>query len=370
VSLDPAAVAVVVSGWPRVSETFALNELLALHRHGRLAGLFATKPGDRSLLQPGVDQLAPLTHLLTAETAQGQARQLARALSQLDRPVAGIHGYFAHRPAEVAELAADHHGVRFSFGLHALDGRKLAGAELGRRARAATLVTSCNPEASAQLRCHGVDPVELAHGVDLARFRPGPGSGRLGVGAGSPAAIELLAVGRLVEKKGFVHLLEAMARLETQIRLVLIGDGPDRDRLVARIRQLGLADRITLAGRVSHHELPGRYRAADVVVVPSVVDRAGDRDGLPNVVLEAMACGRPVVASRVAAIPAAVDENVGDLVEPGDPEGLAEAIAALAGDPARRARCGVQARLRMERRFDLTACSTSWVEAVGGGDRG
>jgi glycosyltransferase involved in cell wall biosynthesis len=116
-----------------------------------------------------------------------------------------------------------------------------------------------------------------------------------------------------------------------------------------------LADRVELVGRCTHATLPAYYAAADVVVVPSVVDSAGDRDGLPNVVLESMASQRPVVASAVAAIPAAVRDGVtGTLVPPGDPAALAGALAALIDSPARRVELGRAARLRAETEFGLS----------------
>jgi glycosyltransferase involved in cell wall biosynthesis len=115
-----------------------------------------------------------------------------------------------------------------------------------------------------------------------------------------------------------------------------------------------LADRVELVGRCTHATLPGYYAAADVVVVPSVVDSTGDRDGLPNVVLESMASQRPVVASAVAAIPAAVRDGVtGTLVPPRDPDALAGALAALIDSPARRAELGRTARLTAETEFGL-----------------
>ena len=328
---DRPQVAVVVSGWPRVSETFALNELLALDRAGLLAGTFATKPGDRSLRQPVVDA----------------------ALA--GRAVTGVHGYFAHRPAAVAERAAALLGVPFGFSAHALDVRKVTAEELAARAAGAVVVVACNRDVAGSLRAAGAEPFLVGHGVDLARFRPRP-TARSG-------ELSLLAVGRLVPKKGFDVLLDALAHLARPWRLAVVGDGPERSAL--RARATGQGDRVRWLGRATHADLPAIYASADVVVVPSRVDAADDRDGLPNVVLEAMACGRPVVASDVAAIATAVDDGLtGVLVPPEQPLALARAIDALGADRFARARLGRSARRRAERDHGLAGCSARLVHTL------
>jgi glycosyltransferase involved in cell wall biosynthesis len=339
---------VVVSGWPRLSEVFALNELLALHRAGALAAVLATKPGDPQLRHPAVAELDPLVTVLDPGDVGGQAHQAADLLRGTG--VGAVHGYFAHRPAAVALATAELLGVRFGFSAHALDVRRTPAPELARLAARASVVVCCNPDAAADLRAAGVSPELVRHGVDSAVFTPIAAPGR--------AVVELLAVGRFVEKKGFAVLIEAMTRLDRRCRLRLVGDGPLRGDLEAAIARHGLAGRVELAGRATHAILPALYAGADIVVVPSVVDAAGDRDGLPNVVLEAMACARPVVASDVAAIGTAVLDGVtGVLVPPGDPTALAGAISGLAGDPGRREALGRAARALVEDRFDLTRCT-------------
>jgi glycosyltransferase involved in cell wall biosynthesis len=140
--------------------------------------------------------------------------------------------------------------------------------------------------------------------------------------------------------------------------LRIIGEGPDAVRLQTAIDRLGLAPHVTLCGGKTHAELPREYGEADIVIVPSVLDHSGDRDGLPNVVLEAMASARPVVASRIGAIPTAVDHGeTGWLVRAGDQAGLAEAIRVLGADAGLRDRLGRTARARVEREFALPLCT-------------
>lgn len=348
-------VAVVVSGWPRVSEVFAQNELVALERAGMLAAVFATKGGEPGARQPGVDQLSTRVRLLPDDDVAGQAFALAHQLA--GRGVTALHGYFAHRPTAVAAAAAGLLGIPYGFSVHALDARRVTRDEMAGQATKAAVVICCNADAAAEVEAAGHHPELLRHGVDLTRFAavPAPGTGPL----------TLLAVGRLVEKKGFDVLLEALALLEPSVRLRIVGDGPLRAELAGQVVALGLADRVELLGSRTHADLPALYAGADVVVVPSVVDRHGDRDGLPNVVLEAMASGRPVVASDVAAIPAAVRDGVtGTLVPPRDPVHLAAALAALGNLPSRRAAMGRAGRDLAEREFALDTCTAAFCRTL------
>jgi glycosyltransferase involved in cell wall biosynthesis len=195
----------------------------------------------------------------------------------------------------------------------------------------------------------------LSHGVDLDRFRPRPRRD-------SDERLRVLAVGRLVEKKGFPTLLAAVARLSVPFVLRIVGTGAQQALLTADIERLGLAGTVELAGRRSHEQLPADYAWADVVAVPSVVDSSGDRDGLPNVALEAMACGLPLVVSDVAALGSAVrDAGSGVVVPPGDPAALADALTTLT-DRTVRERLGAAGRWHVEEHFDLAACTRRLVE--------
>ncbi|HET7350970.1 MAG TPA: glycosyltransferase family 4 protein [Marmoricola sp.] len=356
-----ARVAVVVSGWPRLSETFALNELVALHRAGLLAAVLATKPGESGLRHPAVAELAPWVTVLRDGTAAQQAAEVADRV--VDLGVTSVHGYFAHRPAEVAAAAAQLLRVPYGFSVHALDARKVSPSELAARAAGASVVIACNRDAAATLAAVGASPRLLPHGVDLDTFAPTPPPTL----SASDRPVELLAVGRFVEKKGFATLLEALRRVHRDVHLGLVGDGPLRSDLVARARELRLGSRLTIEPRLAHDALPGRYADADVVVVPSVVDWTGDRDGLPNVVLESMASGRPVIATTVGAIASGVrDGETGLLVPPRDPDALAAAITELVDRPDLRVAFGLRARAIAEEQYDLATCAATFCEVLGG----
>jgi glycosyltransferase involved in cell wall biosynthesis len=354
-----ARVAVVVSGWPRLSETFALNELLALHRAGMLVSVFATKPGEPGLRHAAAVELEPLVTVLGAGTAAEQAEEVAATLTGTG--LSAVHGYFAHRPAEVAAGAARLLGVPYGFSVHALDVRKVTPAELATRAAGASVVLACNADAAATVAAAGVRPRLLPHGVDLDTFRSTPPRSP----TTTSAPVELLAVGRFVEKKGFATLLSAVSKIERDVHLRLVGDGALRVELVARARQLGVDQKVTFEPRRAHDALPACYANAELVVVPSVVDAAGDRDGLPNVVLEAMASGRPIVASDVGAIATGVCDGVtGRLVPPGDADALAAAITELVDRPELRRSFGARARSVAEARFALADCTAAFCSAL------
>lgn len=362
----PPQIAVVVSGWPRLSESFALNELLALRDAGMLAAVFATKCGEADLRHPAVVALDNNVHHLGAGTAEQQAAEVVGILGGLQVAgvnVDGVHGYFAHRPAAVARAAAAVLGVKFGFSAHAKDPRKVEQLELADRARAASCVVVCNSDVAEQLHAVGADPTLVQHGVDTALFKPRLFRPQLRTNDGR---VELLAVGRLVEKKGFDVLIEAARLLDFDWRLRIVGDGPLRRHLhdVARAKTDG--GRIEFLGTRTHADLPALYHGADIVAVPSVIDADGDRDGLPNVVLEAMACGLAIVASDVAAIPTAIEHRQnGLLVAPGDVHGLANALNELAKDADLRAALGASARSRTESQFGLRPCTDRFLSILG-----
>lgn len=165
-------------------------------------------------------------------------------------------------------------------------------------------------------------PAVLYHGIDLERFAPGDKAGArraLGIEGADPM---ILFVGRLLDGKGLAELVEALGRLQAHMvaRLVIVGDGPLRTELARSAAQAGIAERVHMVGERPYDEVPLWIRAADVVVLPS------EREGFPNVVREALACGRPVVATPVGDIPRVVDNSAGRLVPIGDPRALAAAL--------------------------------------------
>lgn len=228
-------------------------------------------------------------------------------------------------------------------------------APIGRAARtafdAAGAVTACSSDLRSRAIGLGSAPDRtrvVPYGVDTECFAPRAGDPEMRRRLGAAGRERLVvAVGRLVEKKGFAHLVAAAAGLE-DVRVAIVGDGDLADDLARRA--LDLRTPVTFAGRFSRDEIRDALAAADIVAVPSVVDAKGNVDGLPNALLEAMASGRPVVASRVAGIPDVItDGENGVLTPPGDAPALRAALRALADDAPRRARLGRAAREKVER---------------------
>ena len=185
-----------------------------------------------------------------------------------------------------------------------------------------------------------------------------------------PGGFQVLFVGRLVERKGVKYLIDAVQRMppDLRARLVVIGDGPEREPIGARVRDAGLEDRVEIRGRVSDEELRSAYAGADVLVLPSILDARGDTEGLGVVLLEAMSYGVPVVASDIGGITDIVEhETSGLLVPPGDPAALAQALERLARDPALASRLGAAGEQRVRRAFGWPEIMAKWDAVYRGG---
>lgn len=193
-------------------------------------------------------------------------------------------------------------------------------------------------------------------------------SARTRGGTGARTAFQVLFVGRLVERKGVTHLIEAIRRLpaELHVRLVVIGDGPERAALETQARAAGLETRVEIRGRVSDAELRAAYAASDALVLPSILDARGDTEGLGVVLLEAMSYGVPVVASDIGGITDIVEhDKSGLLVPPADPVRLAGALERLARDPGLAARLGTAGEQRVRTAFGWPEIMAKWERLYG-----
>lgn len=217
----------------------------------------------------------------------------------------------------------------------------------------ASAVTACSDDLRTRAIALGADATRASvvpYGVDSDRFRPDPrerarGRERLGIADRVPL---VLAVGRLVKKKGFDYLIDATVGLKTDypnLRVVIAGDGDLKASLLARAQAAGVADCLRFLGVVPHHEVSMLLAAADVAVAPSIRDDAGNVDGLPNTVMETMASATPLVATRAGGIGAvATDGETARLVPERDAAALAGAIGDLLRQPALRSALGSKAR--------------------------
>ena len=294
-------------------------------------------------------RVKPLMLALAPLVAWSLRRELGSRL--LARRYDVVHVHWVVPNAVLVRDIVKAHGLPFVVSLHGSDAYVAARSWwLGRLTRRsfedAERVTACSGELRTRavaLGAAGARTSTVPYGVDVHFFSPErPGAAireRLGV---RPDAFLVLAVGRLVEKKGFTYLIEAAAKTGG-VEVAIVGDGDLRSGLEARAREVGA--RVFFPGFLDREATASALAAADVVVIPSVVDSGGNVDGLPNTLLEALAAGRPVVASRVAGIPdVVVDERNGLLVPPKDPTALAAALRRLVREPETRERLGQAAR--------------------------
>lgn len=368
--------AVFVKGWPRLSETFIAQELLALQERGVpfvIVSLRRPTDSKRHPLHEAVT--APVLYLpeylrreplrfLGALLRVGcgrMPRSLKRepwrrwgqsivASAELPRTVQGIYAHFLHSPSTVAQQVAAMRGVPWAASAHAKDIYTSEPDALRVKLSSAAWVTTCTAANAAYLKNLAAEPQRITlsyHGLDTARFPlavSAPGAGGL---------VRLLAVGRLVAKKGFDDLLEALALLPEKCdwRLEHIGGG-DAGALKAQAERLGLSTRIVWRGAQAAPEVLEAYRRADIFVLPSKIAGDGDRDGLPNVLLEAGSQGLAVVATTVSAIPELIESGVhGRLVPPGDAPALAAVLTELAYNRSLRHHLGQALQQRVAADF-------------------
>lgn len=278
-------------------------------------------------------------------------------------PFAIIHAHWAIPNGLPALLVARERGLPLVVSTHGSDisvAERTAPTALVARSimRYASGITAPSGDLTSRAAALGGPPERmrvLPYCVEASEFRPDPAAGALfraahGLAAGVPL---LFTVGRMVEKKGFIYLVRAFAAVlaaHPAARLMIAGYGAGQAALEAEAGRLGIRASLIFPGAIGHKEINAALNAADVFVLPSVRDQSGNVDGLPNTLLEAMGAGRPIVASRIAGVPAVVtSEEHGLLVPPAQPAPLAAAICRLLDDRALASRLGSAARARVER---------------------
>jgi colanic acid/amylovoran biosynthesis glycosyltransferase len=386
-------VAYIMSRFPRLSETFILYEILAVEDHGVDVHLYpllreraevvhpeALELCRRARFQPFLSlpvlrsQLYFLRHsprryletlrdLLVGTSgslnffvgALGIFPKVAHAarLMQADG-IDHVHCHFANHPAAAGFVIRRLTGIPYSFTAHGSDlhvDRHMLCQKLDEAAFAVPISQYNRDLMTEECGEHVREKLFIIHcGVDTEMFRP---TGE----RTNEGRFTIASVGTLHEVKGQRYLVEACRLLrEGGIDVVceLIGDGPDRTALTRQVTAAGLEDRVTLLGRRDRRAVSELLRRAHVLAAPSVPTRSGKREGIPIVLMEAMASGVPVVASRISGIPELVDDGVsGLLVPPGDARSLAGALARLHADASFRERLAQAGRAKVEAEFDL-----------------
>lgn len=388
--------AIVVKGWPRLSETFIAQELVALEEAGLEFELWSLRhPTDikthplHDRLQAKVRYLPEYLHheprrvheAMGAVTAlpgfDAAAEAYARDLERDDTPnrrrrwgqacvlaheagegLEALYAHFLHTPSSVARYAAILRGLPWSFSAHAKDIWTSPDWELREKLSAdsygAAFGATCTGFGAEHLQSLADTPtrVDLVyHGLDLARFPEAPS--RTPRAAGSPLA--MMSVGRLVEKKGFDTLIDALALLPADMdwSWTHIGGGPLDEPMRARAQAAGVDGRITWRGACDQPDVIAAMRAADLFVLPSRIAEDGDRDGLPNVLMEAASQKLPILSTPVSAIPEFITDGEHGLLAQDTPQAFASAMEQVAADPTLGPRLAEAAHKRLHAEFTM-----------------
>jgi len=389
-------IVVVLKGYPRLSETFIAQELLELERAGYDLHLVSLRhPTDRKRHPINDEIRAPIVYLpeylhdeplrvlkawwkarrlpgyrkafrhwlrdLARDVTRNRIRRFGQSLvlaAEFPPGARWIYSHFIHTPSSVARYASDMTGIAWSVSAHAKDIWTSPDWELSEKLAAADWTVTCTAGGARHLKDLSPDASKVTlvyHGIDLARFpmpRREP-SRRDGKDAADP--VRILSVGRAVAKKGLDTLADALALLPHDLawQWTHVGGGELADDLKAQVGRLGLGARVAIHGSRAQSEVLEAYAASDLFVLPCRIADDGDRDGLPNVLVEAQSQGLACISTPISGIPELIDDGrTGILVPANDPAALAVAIADAIGSPDLRARIGHAAMERVHAHFD------------------
>ena len=402
-------VAFILKGYPRLSETFIAQEILALEQRGLDIAIVSLRhPTDRAIHPVHREIDAPVLYLpeylwrqpvrvwrgwrqvrrmagyrearqlclrdLRRDPTPNRIRRFGQALvlaAELPAEIGHLHAHFLHTPASVARYAAVLRGLDWSVSAHAKDIWTIPEWEKREKLAEARWAVTCTETGRRHLAglAPRSDAVALCyHGLDLDRFPPAPARTQMLDGSDPERPVTILSVGRAVEKKGYNDLLAALALLPSGLawRFVHIGGGAGAAALKREAARLGLDGRSEWRGARPQPEVLAAYREADVFVLAAKVARDGDRDGLPNVLLEAQSQALPCVATQLPGIAELIEDGrTGVLVRPDDRRELAAAIEQLIRSPALRAQLAAAGEARVRREFDMQGGITFLAERFG-----
>jgi glycosyltransferase involved in cell wall biosynthesis len=392
-------VAFVLKGYPRLSETFIAQEIWALEQRGLDIQIVSLRhPTDRARHPVHGQIRAPVLYLpeylrdeprrvfeawrrarrlagyvaarrawlrdLARDPTPNRIRRFGQAVVlavELPQDIGHLHAHFLHTPASVARYAAMVRGLRWSVSAHAKDIWTIPAWEKREKLGSAQWAVTCTKAGRCHLGELAPSPATVAlsyHGLDLARFTPPRARDAGSDGSDPTRPITVLSVGRAVEKKGYDDLVAALALLPGDLawRFVHIGGGVLAKRLRRQAHRLGLDERIEWRGARSQPEVLAAYREADLFTLAAKIGRDSDRDGLPNVLMEAQSQRLACVATQLPGIAELVEDGrTGVLVPPRDPRALAAALEALIRDPALRLRLGEAGEARVREEFDMSS---------------
>ncbi|MQX96275.1 colanic acid biosynthesis glycosyltransferase WcaL [Sinorhizobium medicae] len=389
-------IAVVLKGYPRLSETFIAQELLGLERAGHELVLIALRRPTDGKRHPVHDEIrAPVHYLpeylheepwrvlralartvakrsfwrmlrpffrdLARDRSRNRFRRLGQALvlaAEWPDNAGWLHAHFIHTPASVTSYASMISGIPWTCSAHAKDIWTSQDWELSDKLGRARWTVTCTRSGYEHLRDLSSDKTRVHlsyHGLDLDRFPSFEGEHSRRDGSVPDDPVRIVSVGRAVSKKGYDLLLKALSLLPADIswRFDHIGAGELTGKLQALAGELGLEERIGWHGALDQKEVLSRYREADIFALASRVAANGDRDGLPNVLVEASSQRLACISTAVSGIPELIDDgHNGMLVPPESPTALAAAMERLIRDPDLRRQLGAAAERRVRADFD------------------
>jgi glycosyltransferase involved in cell wall biosynthesis len=402
-----ARVAVILKGWPRLSETFIAQEIAGLEARGVALEIWSLRRPTDKARHPVHDRVAARTvylpeylkddprrvlaawrkaRLLPGYTAArrkfladfrrdpsanrlrrwGQALVLAAELSP---SIERLYAHFLHTPSSVTRYTATLRGLPWSVSAHAKDIWTSEPWEVREKLADCSWLVTCTALGLQRLKALAPQPERLKlvyHGLDFAHLPPPRGARSRRDGSNANDPVTILSIGRKVEKKGYDDLLHALAKLPPALhwRFEHVGAGELSDRLKAQATALGLADRCLWHGAQPQKAVFAALARADLFVLAAKKAADGDQDGLPNVLMEAAHQGLAIVSTRAAAIGEFIsDGDNGLLVAPGAPDELATALARLVSDPDRRQRLASRASEIVRTRFSFES-GVDWIASA------
>jgi glycosyltransferase involved in cell wall biosynthesis len=381
------AILYILTRFPVATETFILNELREMRHQGIKYHLFAFRLNRKMAAEPPYNEVTareiprPCTSVVFSANSRVWSKRYRAAFGLLRtracyrlhhffqavyladwvkwHNVCHIHAHYAYHSTSAARVAASLAGIGYSFTAHANDIYRSCW-QMREKIENAVFCATCTGYNAGYLRKYYAQScpdriIKVYHGIDLQHFNCRPRKKTLP----GQTPFRILSVGRLREKKGFPFLIEACAILKERglsIKATIVGEGPDHKSLEILIARKGLGNIIRLAGSIPHSQVRELLEDADVFVLPCIVASDKSRDGIPNVILEAMAMRLPVVSTTISAIPEAVENgSTGLLVPPDNASALAEAISRLMSAPDERIGMGDAGRKKVAKDFDLTS---------------
>ena len=386
------SIAIIVKGYPRLSETFVAQEIHAFEQRGMNLSIVSLRlPTDKTTHSIHQDIHAPVLYLpeylyqqpfrvlrawwkvrridgyktsrsafladLVKDRTANRIRRFGQALvlsAELPAGTEFLYAHFLHTPGSVARYTSLITGIPWSCSAHAKDIWTTPDWEKTQKLGECAWLVSCTAANVKHLKSLAPHPDKVSlvyHGLDFDRFHEPPSTV-----LNKKTRFCILSVGRAVEKKGFSDLLEALTRLPKDVNwhFVHIGGGQDIMKLRRKAESLGLTEKIDWRGPQSNEHVLNAYREADIFVLPCQIAKDGDRDGLPNVLLEAQSQKLPCISTDISGIPELVENNVtGLLVKQRDPNELAVAMQKLLTDASLRSRLGQAGYKRVRERFSF-----------------